>query len=364
MALFETMFDLTYLILVVSLGIRLLLVNDRGARLFGLMGVLLGSGDAFHLIPRVISHLSRGGFEAHAAALSWGEFVTSITMTIFYLLFYFYYKHLTGKGTRSKDLLVYSMVVLRILFTLLPQNGWGLAEGNYTFAILRNIPFAILGIALILWAWAERSTKGLKHMASLVFFSFLFYLPVVLFARFVPIVGALMIPKTVAYLLLVIVGFKNYKKEFTLQSIFEISFVSLVMGLAGGVFFREFTKFYNYSGATFLGKLHVHTLVLGFLSFFMIYLLVRGRESLTPALRLPIYTWTGGLLFSVIMMVFHGILEVVGGYYGTVPQAAISGLAGAGHIILALGMGWTILTLVKAEQTVPAAKQSVKAGKR
>lgn len=58
MKLFESLFDLTYLVLVIALGIRLLLEAKKEAKLFGVMAVLLGLGDAFHLIPRVLSHLS------------------------------------------------------------------------------------------------------------------------------------------------------------------------------------------------------------------------------------------------------------------------------------------------------------------
>ena len=82
MAIIESLFDVAYLSLVIGLGIRLLLEKNKGAKLFGIMAILLGGGDAFHLIPRVIAHLSPLGFEGHYFALSWGQFVTSITMTI------------------------------------------------------------------------------------------------------------------------------------------------------------------------------------------------------------------------------------------------------------------------------------------
>ncbi|MDU2898760.1 MAG: hypothetical protein E7B88_08070 [Finegoldia magna] len=92
MKIFESLFDVIYLSVLVALGVRLLLEKTKGANLFGIMAIVLGLGDGFHLLPRVISHLSPGGFEAHAAALSWGQFVTSITMTIFYVLYYHYYR--------------------------------------------------------------------------------------------------------------------------------------------------------------------------------------------------------------------------------------------------------------------------------
>lgn len=349
MALFESIFDISYLILVIGLGIRMLLLEEKGARLFGLMGVLLGAGDAFHLIPRVVSHLSEGGFAANALALSWGEFVTSITMTVFYLLYYFYYRMQTGKGTAAKNIAVYTLVGLRIALTLLPQNGWGTMPGNYTFAILRNIPFAVLGMLLIIWSWRDRETDGLRHMGMLIFFSFIFYAPVVLWARFIPVVGALMIPKTVAYLLLVVAGFRYYIREFRLASILELSFASLVLGLAGGVFYREFTRMYGFAGPTYLGKVHVHTLVLGFISLLLLYGIIRlsQNEDFVQRIRRPVYIWVSGLFLSIVMMLIHGMAEVLGSYYGAFPEAAISGIAGLGHMLLAAGLVMAMLELIR-----------------
>ena len=144
MAIFESLFDIIYLSVVLGLGIRLLLERSKGAKLFGIMAILLGAGDAFHLIPRVVSHLSPLGFEGHYFALSWGQFVTSITMTIFYVLYYYFYRRQSGDNDNKKRIAVYSLALLRIILVLMPMNNWGQAEGNYLFGIYRNIPFAIL----------------------------------------------------------------------------------------------------------------------------------------------------------------------------------------------------------------------------
>lgn len=180
MAIFESMFDIAYLCIVITLGIRLLPINNKEAKLFGIMAILLGTGDAFHLLPRVISHLSPEGFEAHGAALSWGKFVTGITMTLFYVLFYYYYRSRSGDTDNKKRNAVYFLALIRIALMLLPQNEWGKTPENYLFGIYRNIPFAILGGFLIYWSLKEKSKPGMKHMGLLVFLSFLFYLPVVL----------------------------------------------------------------------------------------------------------------------------------------------------------------------------------------
>ena len=55
------------------------------------MAALLGAGDAFHLLPRSYA-LWTTGLEANAPALGFGKFVTSITMTIFYVILYYIWR--------------------------------------------------------------------------------------------------------------------------------------------------------------------------------------------------------------------------------------------------------------------------------
>ena len=56
-ALMESLFDVVYLSTVTFLGFQMFLGSRQNKlfRLFGIMTILLGLGDAFHLIPRMIS---------------------------------------------------------------------------------------------------------------------------------------------------------------------------------------------------------------------------------------------------------------------------------------------------------------------
>lgn len=83
-------------------------------------------------------------------------------MTIFYLLFYFYYRSVSGDGDKNKKISIIVLSIVRILLILLPQNNWGSIEENYTMAIVRNIPFLIMGILLIIWTYKERDKAGLE----------------------------------------------------------------------------------------------------------------------------------------------------------------------------------------------------------
>lgn len=339
MKIFESLFDVIYLSVLVALGVRLLLEKTKGANLFGIMAIVLGLGDGFHLLPRVISHLSPGGFEAHAAALSWGQFVTSITMTIFYVLYYHYYRLQSNDTDNSKKWMIYGLAALRIILVLLPQNNWGSRNGNYMFGIYRNIPFLIMGILLIIWSYKKKDMACFKHMWLSIFLSFLFYVPVVLFSKTIPAIGALMMPKTVAYFLIVWFGFKYFVSDFGANNLFANSITLLIMGLIGGVFYREFTKFYAFTDATHLGKIHVHTLVLGFAVSLLVYLLAKDMNDV-KVLKKPYEIYLTGLVFTVVNMVVIGIYEVVSEGDDVIVRAAIDGTSGIGHIILAVGIVW------------------------
>ena len=65
----------------------------------GWAALILGCGDAFHLGPRVLNYFVEADF---AAALGIGKLVTSITMTVFYVLLYYvwqgYYREAADKN--------------------------------------------------------------------------------------------------------------------------------------------------------------------------------------------------------------------------------------------------------------------------
>ena len=150
-ALIETLFDAVYLVSVITIGI-LMIRRSKGNkqfRLFGLMAVVLGAGDSFHLIPRALA-LCTTGLENYTVPLGLGKWITSVTMTIFYVLLYYVWRQryqIKGKG------------------------------------ILTAAVYALAAVRVVLWADA------------------------------IPMIGMLMIPKTCAYVWTVLIGFFAMKKE-------------------------------------------------------------------------------------------------------------------------------------------------------
>ncbi len=223
-AVFESLFSVAYLVIVFMLGIAILRRNKSREsyvrpvaarerlgqyRLFGVMVLILGGGDAFHILPRILANIG-----LHIpAALGFGTLVTSITMAIFYLLLYYYIRQRYGVwGKGGLTLLVCVLAIIRVALCLFPQNQWFSGDSPVAWGIYRNIPFVLMAAALIVFFYQtsrDSRDRAFKHLWLAVLLSFVFYIPVVLFADANPLVGMLMIPKTVMYVWIVWMGTKE-----------------------------------------------------------------------------------------------------------------------------------------------------------
>lgn len=216
-AIAETVFDVLYLGFALTAGLTMLIKGkDPLVRKAGLMAALLGAGDSFHLIPRSYA-LWTTGLEANAAALGVGKLITSITMTIFYLILYYVWRERYQIEERKNlTAVMWTLSVLRIALCLLPQNQWLTYRQPLFFGVLRNIPFAIMGVIIIV-IFAQETKRAddsvFRFMPLAVGLSFGFYLPVVLFSGILPIIGMLMIPKTMAYVWIVLMGWRLYRQS-------------------------------------------------------------------------------------------------------------------------------------------------------
>lgn len=217
-AIVETLFDIVYLISVITIGI-LMIRKSKGNRqftLFGFMAVLLGSGDAFHLVPRALA-LCTTGLENFTVPLGLGKWITSITMTVFYVILYHIWRERYQiKGRTGTTVAIYGLAALRIILCMMPQNDWLSADAPLSWGIYRNIPFALMGLLIIVLFYqsAKKSNdKSFRWMWLTIVLSFAFYIPVVLWVDAVPLIGMLMIPKTCAYVWTVLIGYQAMKKE-------------------------------------------------------------------------------------------------------------------------------------------------------
>lgn len=131
--------------------------------------------------------------------------------------------------------------------------------------------------------------------------------------------------------------------------------VYAVLALAGGVFFREFTKLNGFDGATALGVIHPHYMILGVLFFLALTIFVRVFGGEKKGLNKVLIGYQVGLNAAVVMMLVRGVFEVLGTALPSGADAAISGIAGLSHIVLGVCLVWTLVILKKS---VAAADQA------
>ena len=218
----EAIFDAAYLTFDLVAAI-LFFIYAKGNTLFVLYGILtltLCGGDAFHLVPRIIRAI-RGTSDKIKRQLGIGLQVSSITMTVFYIILMYIWKFTFPEFTLpvAIEAIVWISAVVRIVICLFPQNNWCTDEGNMKLSIIRNTVFAVTGIGvIILYAITgigviilyliSGNTYGyhMTRMVAAIIISFGCYLPVTLFSKTKPKVGLLMIPKTCAYMWVIAMG--------------------------------------------------------------------------------------------------------------------------------------------------------------
>lgn len=209
--LMEAVFDTCYLLFDLIAGI-LFFAFSHGNPLFLLYGVLtwtLCFGDAFHLVPRVLRAV-KGSNEKMERQLGIGLQISSITMTVFYILLLYIWKQTFYEMTAPVmlEILIWVSAAVRIVVCMLPQNNWCGKEGNCKLSVIRNAVFAVTGICVIVLYVMSGNTYGyhMTRMAAAIVVSFGCYLPVTLLSKKMPKIGMLMIPKTCAYIWMIVMG--------------------------------------------------------------------------------------------------------------------------------------------------------------
>ncbi len=123
-----------------------------------------------------------------------------------------------------------------------------------------------------------------------------------------------------------------------------IAFGYAIAAMACGVFYREFTKFFEFTGTTTLSVTHVHLFMLGAVIFLVVALFNSKLHLEQSKLWKPfLVVYNIGLPFMVATFIAKGIMQVVG-YDG---GAMMSGIAGAAHVTMAAGVVLFFIMLLK-----------------
>ena len=218
----ELIFDAIYLVVIWIMVFRMYgrlhtLPEDRLplARTLGLAFALLGLGDTAHVGFRIVAHLT-GGVETNPQLLGVGKLATAITVTIFYVLLVRAWKLRYNKHYGVLAYLLFISAAVRLSFMLLPGNEWAKAIAPFSFSMHRNIPLLIQGLGaayLILSDSVRSQDSAFTWIGLMILVSYAFYTPVILYARTVPALSLLMIPKTIAYMVAAVVAYRSVFKD-------------------------------------------------------------------------------------------------------------------------------------------------------
>lgn len=120
-----------------------------------------------------------------------------------------------------------------------------------------------------------------------------------------------------------------------MKKLINLSFIYFILAMIAGVFYREFTKFMDFTDKTTLAIIHTHLLTLGTFIFLILALFSLNTNLLENKkfdIFLKIYNIS--LPFMAIIMFIRGIFQVLNKSLSTTLNASISGIAGISHILI------------------------------
>jgi hypothetical protein len=212
----EISFNVAYLVavwgLVVVMAHRRANVapQDRAvARLVRWAFLLLAVGDTGHVGFRVLAYavgdlnLSVTLFGQETGLVGVGAMATAFTVTLFYFMMVWVWKARFRREFGCFQVSLLATGAIRLALMLLPGNDWNNVVPPQPWSIYRNLPLILLGLgvaSLILRDARRTSDRPFLWIGGLILISYACYIPVVFFVQRAPLLGMLMIPKTVAYL--------------------------------------------------------------------------------------------------------------------------------------------------------------------
>lgn len=124
-----------------------------------------------------------------------------------------------------------------------------------------------------------------------------------------------------------------------------------IAAMVFGVFYREFTKFMGFTGESALSVMHTHYFMLGMVMFLLMLLLDKQFAFTNGKTGRVLLVYHAGLNLTGVMFLIRGVTQVMGTPLSSGMNAAISGMAGIGHILLGVSM---VLLLVQIKKSVRA----------
>lgn len=221
----EVLFNVAYLLIVWGFVIAMIReqpdvpeADQPITRLFILAFGLLALGDTGHVGFRVVAY-AQGNLETtvnvignNIGLVGLGALSTAITVTLFYLILLMIWQKRFDKPYGWFGFLLITMGVMRFILMIPLENQWNSTIPPQSWSLYRNLPLTIIGLGvafLMLRDSLRAHDRTFTWIGAFIIVSYAFYLPVILFVQEVPPIGMLMIPKTLAYLGIAILAYRD-----------------------------------------------------------------------------------------------------------------------------------------------------------
>lgn len=123
--------------------------------------------------------------------------------------------------------------------------------------------------------------------------------------------------------------------------------VYAIMAMVFGVFYREFTKFHQFTGKTNLSVMHTHYFLLGMFFFLILMLSEKSFAFSSKNTGKFLVVYHLGLNITGIGFLMRGLTQVWQTELSRAIDASISGIAGIGHILISVAIILLLLQIRK-----------------
>lgn len=127
----------------------------------------------------------------------------------------------------------------------------------------------------------------------------------------------------------------------------NLALIYAVVAMVSGVFYREFTKFNDFSGQTRLSVLHTHYFMLGMFFFLILMLMEKVFFFSGESTGKILIVYQVGLNITGLGFLLRGLMQVWGKQLSKGMDASISGIAGIGHILTGICIVLLLLNVRK-----------------
>jgi len=221
--IFETVFNTAYItlvaILVVKMFARLSRVDAPLRRTAGYLAVsfaVLIGGDLLHLLFRILGFAAgtmeiAGPFGLNLIGI--GSLATYITLTLFYVLMLYAWQARFQKPFGITGAMLLSVACIRLIFIAAPENHWSNPLPVQPWFTYRTIPFIIQqgGTGLLFLASGLKGRdKCFTLIGMMMFAACLAFIPFTLLIHRFPVIGMLMVPVTITYIIMAYAAFFGY----------------------------------------------------------------------------------------------------------------------------------------------------------